>query len=166
MTIRPATPRDLPVLLDIFTAAKAFMVRTGNPHQWREGYPGAALMEEEIARGVCYVVEEAGEMVGTFCAIPGAEPTYQVIYDGAWPNDNPYLTIHRLASNGKAAGVARACFAFCAAKGLPMRADTHADNHVMQHLLQSSGFVRCGIIYTDNGSPRLAYWRGKKSTPL
>ena len=159
MTIRPATPRDLPVLLDIFTAAKAFMVRTGNPHQWREGYPGAALMEEEIARGVCYVVEEAGEMVGTFCAIPGAEPTYQVIYDGAWPNDNPNLTIHRLASNGKAAGVARACFAFCAAKGLPLRADTHADNHVMQDLLAKNGFVHCGRILLANGSPRLAYCR-------
>lgn len=116
-------------------------------------------MEEEITRGVCYVVEEAGEMVGTFCAIPGAEPTYQVIYDGAWPNDNPYLTIHRLASNGKAAGVARACFAFCAAKGLPLRADTHADNHVMQDLLAKNGFVHCGRILLANGSPRLAYCR-------
>lgn len=159
MTIRPAKPRDLPVLLDIFKAAKAFMVRTGNPHQWREGYPGSALMEEEIARGVCYLVEEAGEAVGTFCAIPGEEPTYKVIYDGAWPSDAPYLTIHRLASNGKAGGVAAACFAFCAAKGLDLRIDTHADNHVMQDLLARNGFTHCGRILLANGSPRLAYHR-------
>lgn len=40
MTIRPATPRDLPVLLDIFTAAKAFMVRTGNPTSGGKITPG------------------------------------------------------------------------------------------------------------------------------
>ena len=36
-------------------------------------------------------------------------------------------------------------------------ADTHADNAVMQRLLEGAGFVRCGIIYTDDGSPRIAY---------
>lgn len=159
MTIRPAVPADLPALLDIFTAAKAFMVRTGNPHQWREGYPGADLMKEEIARGVCYLVEENGEAVGTFCAIPGEEPTYKVIYDGAWPDEEPYLTIHRLAANGKARGVAKACFAFCAERGVPLRIDTHADNHVMQNLLAENGFSYCGRILLANGSPRLAYHR-------
>ena len=38
-----------------------------------------------------------------------------------------------------------------------LRADTHADNAVMQRLLEGAGFVRCGIIYTDDGMPRLAY---------
>ena len=159
MTIRSAQPRDLPALLELFEAAKAFMARTGNPNQWGPGYPGAELMAEEIARGVCYLVEEAGEAVGTFCAIPGEEPTYQVIYDGAWPSDAPYLTIHRLAANGKAKGVAAACFAFCAAKGLDLRIDTHADNHVMQDLVTRNGFVYCGRILLANGSPRLAYHR-------
>lgn len=27
----------------------------------------------------------------------------------------------------------------------------------MQRLLEGAGFVRCGIIYTDDGSPRIAY---------
>lgn len=159
MTIRPARPRDLPALLELFEAAKAFMARTGNPNQWGPGYPGAELMAEEIARGVCYVVEEKGEIVGTFCAIPGEDPTYKVIYDGAWPDDDPYITIHRLASNGKARGVGRACFAFCEKKGMALRIDTHADNHVMQDLVTRNGFVYCGRILLANGSPRLAYHR-------
>ncbi len=159
MTIRPAAPKDLSALLELFESAKAFMARTGNPNQWGPGYPGAELMAEEIARGVCHVAEEKGEIVGTFCAIPGEDPTYKVIYDGAWPDDAPYITIHRLAANGKAKGVSKACFAFCEQTGLALRIDTHADNHVMQDLLVKNGFSYCGRILLANGSPRLAYHR-------
>jgi len=35
--------------------------------------------------------------------------------------------------------------------------DTHADNKPMQHLAEKHGFTRCGIIYTGDGSPRIAY---------
>ena len=40
-----------------------------------------------------------------------------------------------------------------------LRADTHADNKVMQHLLESEGFTRCGIIQVEDGTPRIAYQR-------
>ena len=81
---------------------------------------------------------------------------------GAWPDDAPYLTIHRLASNGKAHGVAKACFAFCAARGLALRIDTHRDNTVMQDLLRKNGFVYCGVIHlAENGEERLAYQRDR-----
>ena len=43
-------------------------------------------------------------------------------------------------------------------QGLPVRADTHADNVYMQRALEKSGFVRCGRIYTEDGSPRWAYY--------
>ena len=39
-----------------------------------------------------------------------------------------------------------------------LRADTHADNVYMQRALEKSGFVRCGRIYTEDGSPRWAYY--------
>ena len=38
-----------------------------------------------------------------------------------------------------------------------LRADTHADNKIMQHLLEKNGFTRCGIIHVADGSPRFAY---------
>ena len=166
MQIRPATAADLPQLMEIFAGARRFMAEHGNPSQWPASYPGKALMAEQIARGVCYVCEADGAIQGTFCLIFGADPTYAVIENGGWPDDAPYATIHRLASAGRMPGVGRFCIDWCGQRADTLRADTHADNHVMQHLLQSSGFVRCGIIYTDNGSPRLAYWRGKKSTIL
>lgn len=42
-------------------------------------------------------------------------------------------------------------------RGLPLRADTHADNKVMQHLLEKNGFVRCGNITLADGTSRIAY---------
>lgn len=38
-----------------------------------------------------------------------------------------------------------------------LRADTHADNKIMQHLLEKNGFARCGIIHVEDGTPRVAY---------
>lgn len=160
LTIRPALPGDLPTLRKIFDAAKQFMHTHGNPHQWDGPYPEDALLLDQIARGVCYLVEAAGKAVGTFCCLPSPDPTYAEI-DGAWPEDGPYFVVHRLASDGRARGVAAACFAFCAARGLPLRIDTHRDNKIMQTLLAKNGFQYCGVIRLTNGEPRLAYYRGQ-----
>ena len=62
-----------------------------------------------------------------------------------------------MASAGRVHGAAAICFAWCAARGLPLRADTHADNKVMQHLLEKNGFVRCGNITLADGTSRIAY---------
>ena len=157
MNIRPAQPGDLPALLEIFAHARAFMAQTGNPTQWPATYPGAELMQQQIARGVWYVLEGHPRPEATLCYIPGPEPTYAEIYDGGWPDDAPYATIHRMASAGRVHGAAAICFAWCAARGLPLRADTHADNKVMQHLLEKNGFVRCGNITLADGTSRIAY---------
>ena len=95
LTIRPAGPGDLPTLRKIFDAAKQFMHTHGNPHQWDGPYPEDALLLDQIARGVCYLVEAAGKAVGTFCCLPSPDPTYAEI-DGAWPEDGPYFVVHRL----------------------------------------------------------------------
>ena len=156
--IRPAGLEDLGALMRIFDSARRFMRSTGNMHQWEGGYPSEELIRAEIHAGHCFVCETAdGEPVGTFCFIIGEDPTYRLIERGAWLRPGPYGTIHRLASNGRAGGVAKACFGWCWERMHNLRADTHADNAVMQRLLEGAGFVRCGIIYTDDGSPRIAY---------
>ena len=38
-----------------------------------------------------------------------------------------------------------------------LRIDTHADNHIMQHLILKNGFEQCGIIHIADGSERIAY---------
>lgn len=167
MTIRPSVHEDLPALLDIYAYARQFMRTHGNPNQWNEGYPSTELLQEEIDRGTSYVcLDETGTLVGTFCFIPGEDPTYARIDDGQWLNDAPYHVIHRLATNGRVKGIADACLAWCSERCSNLRVDTHHDNLVMQHILLKHGFQRCGIIYTRNQSPRIAYqrWTGTSLT--
>ena len=54
-------------------------------------------------------------------------------------------------------GLFAKCVAFCEKKVPYLRADTHFDNHTMQHLLEKNSFERRGIIYLKNGDPRIAY---------
>lgn len=73
------------------------------------------------------------------------EPTYAYIEDGSWREETPYGTIHRLAGDGEVKGLFAKCVAFCEKKVPYLRADTHFDNHTMQHLLEKNGFERRGI---------------------
>ena len=158
--IRSTCHDDLKSLMHIYGHARQFMAAHGNPGQWTEGYPSEKLIESEISAGHSFVCETAdGEIAGTFCFITGEDPTYQVIEQGRWLADGPYGTIHRLASAGIAHGVAEACIEWCGQRMPSLRADTYSDNVIMQKILEKAGFTRCGIIYTDNGSPRIAYQR-------
>ncbi|MCI8474606.1 MAG: N-acetyltransferase [Oscillospiraceae bacterium] len=155
--IRKAEKKDLPALERIYRAAKAFMVASGNPTQWEEGYPGC-LLEGDIRRGELYVLcEEGGEPHAAFLLALGEDPTYQVIEGGSWTSSAPYGTIHRLGSDGVMRGVFSQCLVFCRRQIPHLRADTHRDNTVMQHLLEKYGFTYRGIIHIYDGSPRLAY---------
>lgn len=157
--IRPAGMDDLNRLMDIYQYATRLMSTTGNTQQWINGYPSRQLIERDIEEGHCYVcITPTEHIVGVFSFIKGEDPTYQHI-EGRWLDHSPYATVHRLATSGEEKGVADACFRWCLAHADNIRVDTHRDNTVMQHILRKYGFVYCGIIYTANGSPRLAFQR-------
>ena len=160
MTIRPSIYSDIDVLLTIFAHAREQMAADGNPTQWGDGYPSCQQLEEDIRRGVSYVIEQDGEVYATYVFIIGDDPTYDIIEDGTWLNDEqPYGTIHRIASNGQVMGVFDTILRWCTARCNNLRIDTHQDNLRMIHLIEKAGFSRCGIIYTRGGSPRIAYQR-------
>lgn len=162
MEIRPGKPEDVNELMRIFERARSFMTDTGNARQWINGYPQRELIEQEIDSGHCYVcLDNDGSITGTFCFVKGPDPTYNIIEEGCWPDDEPYYVIHRLASDGRCSGVAHKCIEWCFARHPHLRADTHEDNKVMQHLLEKHGFMRCGIIYVANGTPRIAYQKNQ-----
>ena len=158
MVIRQSTPEDLPEILRLIAAARAFMTEHDNPSQWLEGYPSAEQLSSDIALGhsyVCVAPEYAG-LVGTFYFAVEEEPTYQRI-EGRWLNDKPYGVIHRLASDGRVRGLFRECLAFASKHCSEIRVDTHKDNAPMRQLLVAESFVPCGTIYVADGSPRIAY---------
>ena len=157
MKIRNATREDLPEILRLFDIARAYMRASGHLNQWVGGYPGADIVLSDIQAGNQYVMEENSVIVGAFSLLPGEEPTYQYIENGHWHSENPYGTIHRLASRGTTPGIAKACFDFCLTKFCYLRVDTHEDNLPMQRAVTRYGFQKCGTIYLSDGAPRIAF---------
>ena len=156
MTIRNALQKDFDDILRIYARAREYMKRNGNPTQWRENFPPEALINDDIREKRNYVVEADGGIHGVFAFIPGDDPTYARI-EGAWKSDAPYGTIHRIASDGEVKGVFAAAIAFCKTRNSHLRIDTHADNKTMRYAIEKAGFKKCGIIYIEDGSPRIAY---------
>ena len=187
--IRKSTVADLDAIEDIYDFARDYMAAHGNPTQWI-AYPQRELIENDIAAGVSYVLEdarnvgvagnvedagkvgdagdagdEAGAAIcGVFALFEGPDPTYAVIEDGAWLNDEPYMVIHRIARAQNAHGIVDAAVRFAASFKPHMtnvRIDTHAHNLPMQRALEKLGFTRCGIIYVSDDisdhEPRIAY---------
>lgn len=155
--IRAAQLKDMEQILRVYDTARRYMKDSGNPTQWGDDYPARTLLESDIRKGQLYVDEEGGAVHGVFAFILGKDPTYAVIEQGAWQNDAPYGTIHRVAGDGAVKGVFARCLAFCLCLSGEIRIDTHHDNHTMQHLIEKNGFARCGIIHVEDGSPRIAY---------
>lgn len=153
--IRRAFDGDVSVILKIYAQAREFMARTGNPNQWGKSNPPQEQLIQDIAQGNLHVVADDAGIHGVFAYIPGEDPTYGYI-EGAWDNDGPYAAIHRVASDGSG-GIFSSILSYCRERCAHLRIDTHADNKVMQHVLEKHGFSRRGIIYLANGDPRIAY---------
>lgn len=157
MEIRKAVNSDIQDILKIYDYARQYMIDNGNPTQWSSKYPDEAVVKTDIEKGHLYVCVENAELVGVFVFFIGKEPTYSVIENGEWHSDKEYGVIHRVASNGKARGVAKACFDYAKSQADYIRIDTHNDNKTMQSVIQKNGFTRCGIIHVSNGSERIAF---------
>lgn len=156
LSIRKTKLVDLDELKLVFDYARNTMRENGNPTQWGSDRPGINLIINDINNGESYVVENDGEIVATFACIEGIEPTY-IDIDGKWLNDDEYLTIHRIASNGKVKGIFDFVIDYVSKKNKDIRIDTHADNTIMRHLIEKNGFIECGIIVVDDGTKRIAY---------
>lgn len=157
LTIRRSTLADLPRMQEIFAIARTFMASTGNPSQWAETYPSHQLLTEDIESGDSYVCLSGNEVVATFVMRGGNDPTYDVIYDGQWLSDTPYVTIHRIATDGTRHGILHLAVSYALEQYESIRIDTHRDNRVMQNAVLKEGFRYCGIIHCWSGDERLAY---------
>lgn len=173
--IRLARIDDIPQMLAMIAHSRSLMRAAGNSVQWpggkadnkAESYPGEEDLLRDIATGCSHIIEDNGHAVGTFALVHGIEPTYGYIDHGLWLDDTtPYATIHRLACAEGVKGIGRTCFEWCLdpvsepnMKAASLRADTHETNALMRHIVGAYGFTYCGIVYMDDGSPRLAYQR-------
>lgn len=156
MEIRLAKETDIESIMEVYAFARNFMAQNGNPTQWNTTYPEQDLIENDIKNKCFYVCIEDSQIVGVFAFIIGEDTTYKVI-EGEWHSNSSYGVIHRVAGNGKAKGVTKMCFDFCKSKINHLRIDTHANNIPMQNAIAKNGFKKCGTIYVEDGSARIAF---------
>jgi len=157
MKIRNATFKDLNRIERIYLDARKYMESEGN-FQWHQGYPSFKLLKNSILSKDLYVVtdDENAQVLAVFALIGGIDPTYLKI-DGKWLNDEPYVTIHRLAKIKEAKGILKVVIEFSLTKANNIRIDTKDTNKTMRKKLLDNGFIECGIILIDNGEERIAY---------
>lgn len=157
VTIEKVTTHDLDTLDRLYEHARAFMASTNNPNQWTNGFPSRSDLLPDIEKGHFYCIKVDSVIEAAFVFYIGIDPCYNVIYDGKWLNDHPYCVLHRVASFGRVKGLSRVMIDFAKKQIDDVRMDTHADNKVMQRVLEKNGFVHVGTILLANGQPRLAY---------
>ncbi len=150
---REATYSDLEPIMQIIAQCQA-LLRERGVDQWQDGYPSREPIERDIDLHQGYLLECNGQIAAYAALVPGAEPSYLTIQNGAWLSSLPYLTMHRLAvgEHVRGEGVGAMFFAQMERearhRGIKsLRADTHRDNLVMQRLLSRMGFTLCGDVY-------------------
>lgn len=162
MKIELAKKTDLDKLLEIYREAREFMKNSGNKTQWGDNKPSKETLERDIENKNLYKVVDFDEIVGAFALIYGEDKTYLEI-DGKWLNDEPYATLHRVASSGKARGIMSEIIKFSEEKFENLRIDTHKNNHKMLDKIRENGFTYCGVIKIDDGSPRETFQKISKN---
>lgn len=158
LNIRRSTLDDLEAMKQMYHHSRGIMRSNGNYKQWVGGYPDEKLLCDDIHKGVSYLVSKNEDPVGVFAFIIGRDPTYRYIEGGQWECDEqPYGTIHRMACMPGQHGIFSTCIEWCRRQTTSLRIDTHADNSIMQHLIEKHGFHYRGVIYISDGTPRNAY---------
>ena len=109
---RHATMRDLPQMQKIYARARALMAANGNPTQWGNEFPRESMIEDDIANQRTMLLVDTcnghERILAQFALCPGKDPTYAKI-DGAWLDNDAYVTIHRIAASGLVRHAARDC---------------------------------------------------------
>ncbi|MDI6452990.1 GNAT family N-acetyltransferase [Peloplasma aerotolerans] len=164
--IRSATYNDLTQVWQL-RLETAQLLKDRKIDQWQYENPSYETIKKDIENNEFFVYEEQGVILGMISIKSGIERTYNVIYDGKWGYDLPYLTIHRLAVKRSLLGqtVAKELMQFAEelgkSKGIYyIRIDTHEKNRYAIRLFESFEYIKRGWIMLDDKEgdlKRLAY---------
>ena len=163
---RKAEETDLDIIMEMVDMAKEYF-RVQKIPQWQDGYPNRDSFICDWERGCSYVLEENGKVVGTMAVYFDGDSNYNKIYKGSWLSEGlSYAAIHRVvvAAEQKGRGLAgkmvEEVVKMCFERNIfSIKNDTHRLNFSMQEMLRKNGFVRCGIIYLENGEERIGFER-------
>lgn len=163
MEFRQANISDLDQIVEIIELSKKYLKET-KVDQWQDGYPAKEDLRRDIESGNSYVLTNKDEIVATTVISLDGESTYNSIFNGEWITNEEYIVMHRVAVHDKYKGKGIFKELIKEAESLALnndifsiKIDTHRDNVSMQRAVVKNNFKRCGIIYLEDGSERIAF---------
>lgn len=165
MQVRPTSSDDYQEVLAIYELARQFQRQKLGLYQWEDGYPNLEQLQADIEAGGSRVVVaedhefpdiSPGEILGTFFIQQGPDQVYQPLKTN-WEDPAEIVTIHRIASSSKLAGVGRFIFNWLSQHFDNVMIDTHDQNLVMKHLLAQYHYQYLGQVQIKNGTLRNTY---------
>lgn len=169
MEFRQAKISDLDQIVEIIELSKKYLKET-KVDQWQDGYPAKEDLRRDIESGNSYVLTNKDEIVATTVISLDGESTYNSIFNGEWITNEEYIVMHRVAVHDKYKGkgifkeLIKEAESLALNKGIfSIKIDTHRDNISMHRAVVKNNFKRCGIIYLEDGSERIAFEKALKS---
>ncbi|NGU67319.1 GNAT family N-acetyltransferase [Clostridium perfringens] len=169
MEFRQAKISDLDQIVEIIELSKKYLKET-KVDQWQDGYPAKEDLRRDIESGNSYVLTNKDEIVATTVISLDGESTYNSIFNGEWITNEDYIVMHRVAVHDKYKGkgifkeLIKEAEILALNKGISsIKIDTHRDNISMQRAVVKNDFKKCGIIYLEDGSERIAFEKVLKS---
>ncbi|MDU6174733.1 MAG: GNAT family N-acetyltransferase [Clostridium perfringens] len=163
MEFRQAKISDLDQIVEIIELSKKYLKET-KVDQWQDGYPAKEDLRRDIESGNSYVLTNKDEIVATTVISLDGESTYNSIFNGEWITNEDYIVMHRVAVHDKYKGkgifkeLIKEAEILALNKGISsIKIDTHRDNISMQRAVVKNDFKKCGIIYLEDGSERIAF---------
>ncbi|MDM0449833.1 GNAT family N-acetyltransferase [Clostridium perfringens] len=163
MEFRQAKISDLDQIVEIIELSKKYLKET-KVDQWQNGYPAKEDLRRDIESGNSYVLTNKDEIVATTLISLEGESTYNSIFNGEWITNEEYIVMHRVAVHEKYKGkgifkeLIKEAESLALNKGISsIKIDTHRDNISMQRAVVKNDFKKCGIIYLEEGSERIAF---------
>ncbi|HAT4246129.1 TPA: GNAT family N-acetyltransferase [Clostridium perfringens] len=169
MEFRQAKISDLDQIVEIIELSKKYLKET-KVDQWQDGYPAKEDLIRDIESRNSYVLTNKDEIVATTVISLDGESTYNSIFNGEWITSEDYIVMHRVAVHDKYKGkgifkeLIKEAESLALNKGISsIKIDTHRDNISMQRAVVKNNFQKCGIIYLEDGSERIAFEKVLKS---
>ncbi|MBC6611052.1 GNAT family N-acetyltransferase [Hymenobacter sp. BT507] len=150
MTLRLATPTDIPAILSLIRRVVPLMNAAGN-FQWEDSYPNEAVFQRDIARQHLWLAELDGQLAGIAALTHNDQDAEYAQAD--WDVTEPALVTHRLAvdpaaqGRGVAAALLQKAEELAQQQGLRvLRVDTNSENQATQRLFPKLGYRFAGEI--------------------
>lgn len=158
---RKARQEDAAQIWDILQGAISRRKEDGS-RQWQDGYPNPDVVQNDIAKGVGYVLTDNDRIIGYSAVMINDEPAYAGI-EGKWITNGDFVVVHRIAvspdylGKGLSAQIMKHIEGFALQNNInSIKVDTNFDNPAMMRIFEKLGYVYCGEVYF-RGSARRAY---------